>query len=232
MKDILEEYIKLRPKSERKFDQFHAEIKTLLKRVEIILKFQPKNIVFLGDDDCTSLGIALNKKEINITVIDIDSRILNFIQKISEKENLNIKTINYDLRKPLTIKTETDFVFFDPPYTPEGAKLWLIRSLEILLSKGSNLKRKDLNFLKNKFIFMCYGYTDKTFERGWKIQKIITNLGLVIQEKFRKFNKYSGAESINNESDLYILQPTPKIDLKLLDNFRKKEFYEKIYTWE
>ncbi|MFN3605559.1 MAG: bis-aminopropyl spermidine synthase family protein, partial [Leptonema sp. (in: bacteria)] len=125
-----------------------------------------------------------------------------------------------------------DFVFFDPPYTPQAVKLWLISALQIILGKGSNQKRKDLNFLKKKFIFMCYCYTDKALERGLKIQKIITDLGIIIQEKFRKFNKYTGAESINNESDLFVLQPTPKIDLKLIDSLRKKEFKEKIYTWE
>jgi hypothetical protein len=30
---------------------------------------------------------------------------------------------------------------------------------------------------------MCYGYTDRETERGLKIQKIITLLGLIIQEK-------------------------------------------------
>ncbi len=232
MQNLLKKYIIQRLQPERKFDQFYANTETLLKRTELILKFNPQEVVFLGDDDLTSIALILHQKNLKITVIDIDQRILNLIQEISRKENLNIETINYDLRKPLEINLKTNFIFFDPPYTPQALKLWLIRALEILLSKGSNQKRKSVNFLKDKFIFMCYGYTDKSTERGLKVQEIITSLGLVIQEKFRKFNKYTGAESINNESDLYVLQPTPKIDLKLIDSFRKKEFKEKIYTWE
>ncbi len=232
MKNLIKQYLSLRPQPERNFDQFYANTATLLKRVELILKFNPQEMVFLGDDDLTSIVLSLNNKKIKISVIDIDQRILNLIQEISRKENLNIETINYDLRKPLELNLKTNFIFFDPPYTPQALKLWLIRALEILVGKGSNQKRKDLNFLKDRFIFLCYGYTDRASHRGLKIQKIITDLGLIIQEKFRKFNKYTGAESINNESDFYILQPTPKIDLKLIDSFRKKEFKEKIYTRE
>jgi predicted methyltransferase len=79
---------------------------------------------------------------------------------------------------------------------------------------------------------MCYGYTDNSLEKGYKIQKIIDDLGLVIQAKYRKFNKYTGAESINNESDLYILQPAPQIDLSKIDHWRNKKFETKIYTYE
>lgn len=233
MKIPIEKYLNFRPKPERKFDQFLATFETLLKRVDLILKFNKAKILFLGDDDFTSIACSLTNKFEKIVVLDIDKRILEVIDKISKKENLKIETVKYDLREPPPNNLENfDLIFFDPPYTPKAVELWLIRALEISLGKGSNKKRKDINFLKNKFIFMCYGYTDKAPERGLRVQKIINDLGLVTQEKFRKFNKYTGAESINNESDLYILQPTPKIDLKLIDSFRKKEFKEKIYTLE
>lgn len=233
MKILIEKYLNFRPKPERKFDQFLATSETLIKRVNLILKFNKNKILFLGDDDFTSIACALTKQFEKIVVLDIDERILETISKISQKENLKIETVKYDLREQLLNDLENfDLIFFDPPYTPKAVELWLIRALEISLGKGSNKKRKDINFLKNKFYLMCYGYTDKAFERGLKIQKIITDFGLIIQEKFRKFNKYTGAESIQNESDLYILQPTEKIDLKLIDSFRKKEFKEKIYTWE
>ncbi len=71
---------------------------------------------------------------------------------------------------------------------------------------------------------MCYGYTDRETERGLKIQKIITLLGLIIQEKIRDFNHYYGAESIGSKSDLYVLQPTPKVNIRKIDIARSR-FY-------
>lgn len=241
LKEILKKYE--RPKPKRKFDQFYATEETIKERVKLLSNYfdlyKIESIIFLGDDDLTSVFLGLNSTIKKILVLDIDDEILNLIESISKEKKLDIEILKYDLRDPLNIIYDkikkispVNLIFFDPPYTPNAVKLWLIRALQILLGKGSDKKRKSLNFLKNKFIFMCYGYTDKSPERGIKIQKIISELGLIIQEKFRKFNKYTGAESINNESDLYILQPTPLIDLVLIDSLKSKKFEEKIYTWE
>lgn len=241
----LSEFLKKykRPEPKRSFDQFYATEETIKKRIELISDYSNlytiDSIIFLGDDDLTSVFLGLNSIFKKILVLDIDEEILNLIETISKENNLNIKTLKYDLRNPLNIIYEEikkfcspNFIFFDPPYTPNGARIWLIRALEILLGKGRNKKRKSLKFLKNKFIFMCYGYTDKSPERGMKVQKIIDSLGLIIQEKFRKFNKYTGAETINNESDLYVLQPTPFVNLTEIDKLRTQHFKDKIYTWE
>ncbi len=224
-----------RPIPERKFDQFYATSETVLKRVKLLEKFSYlKSIIFLGDDDLTSIALTLNKKFEKIMVIDVDERILNLIKEISLKENLNIETLKWDVLDPLPKEIKNfNLAFFDPPYTPDALYVWLIRSLEIILGKGSNKKRKDINFLKDKFIFLCYGYTGKSLERGLKIQKIITDLGLIIQEKIRDFNQYTGAETIENKSDLYILKPTSLIDLAKIDSLRNKKFENlRIYTWE
>lgn len=235
---IIEKY-KNRPVPERKLDQFYATAETVIKRSNLLLRygeeFKSSKIIFLGDDDLTSIALALTKKFDEIIVLDIDERILSFINEVVEKEKLNVKTFKHNICNPLPknlLKTQTNFIFFDPPYTPSAVKIWLIRALEILLGSGSNQKRKNAELLKNKFIFMCYGYTDKSLERGLKIQKLISDIGLITQEKFRKFNKYTGAETINNESDFYVLQPTPLVKLEIIDRFKNKNFEEKIYTWQ
>lgn len=234
---ILEKANKIRPKPKREYDQFFATKATIVKRVKILSKFNKKRLLFLGDSDLTSISLAYYFKKINrqadIVVLDIDKDLIDLIEKIKTEENLNIKTINQDIRDVIDKDlVNFDLAFFDPPYTPNGVRIWLIRALQALLGRGSNKKRKKVEFLKKKFILMCYGYTDNSLEKGYKIQKIISDLGLVIQAKYRKFNKYTGAESINNESDLYILQPAPQIDLSKIDHWRNKKFETKIYTYE
>jgi len=227
--EIISKYKKQRPQPERNFDQFFCTEETAIKRANLINslpQIENKNLLFLGDDDLTSIAFCLSFKAKKIMVVDIDKRILNFIKIVAEKENLPIEIYEHDLRNPLP-KNEFknyDVVFFDPPYTPEAVNTFLLRAIEASLGSGSNFKRKKPEFLSQKFYLMSYGYTERETEKGLKIQEIITSLGLIIQEKFRSFNRYYGAESIGSKSDLYILQPTPRVNLKKLDSFRS-QFY-------
>lgn len=223
LKEILKNY--QRPKPKREFDQFYATEETLIKRALLIKKFYKKvngEILFLGDDDLTSIATSLILNSPPIAVVDIDKEILDLIDKISKDYNFNIQTIQYDLRNPLPKNKFYNFnlIFFDPPYTPLGIFVWLNRALEASMGKGRNKKRKSPDFLKNKYYFLCYSYGERSLERGLEIQRIITQLGLIIETKLKNFNKYYNARP----SDLYILKPTPKIDLRKID-MKRKAFY-------
>jgi N4-bis(aminopropyl)spermidine synthase len=228
LKEFLEKYKNLRPEPKREYDQFFATEETLISRVAILENFMDRNkeILFLGDDDLTSLALAIFHSDVKLFVVDIDKDILNFINFITEKEKFNIETYYHDLRNPLPKDKFKKFnlIFTDPPYTPSALELWLTRCLEASLGSGTNKKRKKPEVLSSKYYFVCYGYTNRETERGLKIQEIITKMGLVIQEKIRDFNNYYGAESLGSKSDLYLLQPTPKINLRKIDIERTK-FY-------
>jgi N4-bis(aminopropyl)spermidine synthase len=228
LKEFLEKYKNLRPKPKREYDQFFATEETLIRRASILENFidQNKEILFLGDGDLNSLALSIFYSNVKIFVVDIDKDILNFINFVAEKEKFNIETYHHDLRNPLPKDKFKKFnlIFTDPPYTPSALELWLTRCIEASLGSGTNKKRKKPEVLSSKYYFVCYGYTNKETERGLKIQEIITKMGLVIQEKIRDFNNYYGAESLGSKSDLYLLQPTPKINLREIDIERTK-FY-------
>jgi predicted methyltransferase len=227
--NVFNKYKNKRPKPDRNLDQFYATEETILKRAILLgnlSDISQKKLIFLGDDDLTSVAFALLFKAEEIMVVDIDKRILKLINMISQKEKLQIKTFEHDLKNPLP-KSEFkryDIAFFDPPYTPYAINTWLIRAIEATLTAGPDYKKKKPEVLSRKKYIMCYGYTDRETERGLKIQTIITSLGLIIQEKIRDFNHYYGAESIGNKSDLYVLQPTPKVNIKKID-IARSQFY-------
>ena len=183
---IIIRYKDQRPRPERNFDQFYCTEETAEKRANLIAnlpEIENKNLLFLGDDDLTSIAFCLSFKAKKVMVVDIDKRILNFIKMIAEKETLPIETYEHDLRNPLP-KNEFknyDIVFFDPPYTPEAVNTFLLRAMEASLGSGSNFKRKKPEFLSQKFYLMSYGYTQRESEKGLKVQEIITSLGLIIQ---------------------------------------------------
>ncbi len=226
---LFSKYREDRPKPNRNFDQFFATEETVLRRAVLlgsIPDISQRQLLFLGDNDLVSLAFCLLFKAGRVTVVDIDNRILRFIETVSQKEGLPIETFEHDLRKPLP-KSEFkryDIAFFDPPYTPEALNTWLIRAIESMITGGPDRKKKKLEVLSHKYYVLCYGYTDRETERGLKVQQVLTSLGLVIQEKIRDFNRYYGAKLIGSKSDLFVLQPTPKVNIRKLD-IARSQFY-------
>jgi len=192
-----------RPTPIRDFDQFLATDQTVTKRACYLLdqgELVHTKVLFLGDDDHTSLAVASVAIESNVTVLDIDERILNSISDMSKSHQYGIETIRHDLRKPLPkdLLDSFDVVFTDPPYTPSGITLFINQGL-------SALKKQSTSRL-----YFCYGTSDRARERELAIQSIITEHGLLIHEKLFHFNAYTGAESIGGSSSLVVCKLTPQ----------------------
>lgn len=210
---LLEKYSHLRPSAERKYDQFTATLETTAKRANLLNFFgdiKDKRILFLGDDDFTSVATASFKEAEEITVLDIDPRVLGGIEKISNEQRLNIQTIIYDARVPLpsSLVNRFDVVFTDPPYTTEGIKLFVSRGVEALDLKNQAAR-----------IYVCYGNSDRSKERFLPIYNLLTDSGLMIRWIFDKFNRYQGAESIGSASSLFILEVTSKTKPLITGNY-------------
>jgi predicted methyltransferase len=214
------QFAKLRPQPERQYDQFFAYPSTTIKRAIKLYAhgdLTNRRLVFLGDDDLTSTAVALTNQAAQITVFEIDPKIIATIQQIAEKNRLNIQIHQHDLRQPITdrkLLQHFDVVFTDPPYTPGGISLFLNRSIELLSPKLSSR------------IYLCYGNSERARERELEIQKIINQSGLLINTKLSNFNHYMGAESIGSVSSLYLCDWTPKTAATAAHHTNK------IYTYE
>lgn len=199
---LLNNYQKDRPKPNRDLDQFTATSSTTAKRAAKLANnwdINGKNIAFLGDDDLTSVAVALAGKPQKITVFEIDERLISLINQISSENNLSIEVVKQDLVQNIDQRylNQFDVVFTDPPYTPAGISLFLNQAIRLI--KKSLLSR----------IYLCYGNSDRAREREIEIQKIILESGLIITSKVHHFNRYFGAESIGSSSSLYLLDWTP-----------------------
>ncbi len=216
---ILNKYQKYAAKPNRKLDQFLAKPQTAAKRASLmnfLNDIESKKILFLGDDDFTSIATsAINKPE-EVVVLDIDEKILHPIKNISNLEKLNIETSKYDAKFPLSDKLAKKFdtVFTDPPYTPKGFNLFLSRGIDAL-----NLSNKSAR------IYICFGNSDRARERFLPIYDILQKSGLMIRFIFDKFNVYQGADSIGNTSSLFVCDITPKTKSLL-----KGKINDDIYT--
>jgi len=221
-KDIVKLFQSVRKKQplpKREYDQFTATTETTARRASLLSFFgdvKEKKLLFLGDDDFTSVATASLKEAEKIVAVDIDERILGEIQGLSNNHGFEIETVKYDARKklPKELIGVFDVVFTDPPYTPEGFNLFISRAIEALDPNNKAAR-----------VYACYGNSDGAKERFLPIYEVLTNSGLMMRWVFDKFNKYQGAESIGSSSSLFVTEITSRIKSTI-----KGDYDKPIYT--
>lgn len=208
----------LRPTAMPQLDQAHATPKTSLRRALYMQEegdLGGRDVLFLGDDDLTSVAAGLLKVARRISVVDIDERLLKVIEEISTENGLGIETVCHDLRNPLTegLRGAFDIVATDPPYTVPGVEVFLSRGIEALRS------------LKMSTVYLSFA--DKPPLEMLGVHRAITGMGFFVRELIPRFNEYVGAEMFANITSMMRLSTTEDAEPAV------KEAYEgAMYTGE
>jgi predicted methyltransferase/ribosomal protein S18 acetylase RimI-like enzyme len=214
----LTSYLSTRPKPLPWIDQAHGTPQTALLRALFMLEeddVEGRRILFLGDDDCTSIAVAMLQAAVELTVVDVDSRLLNTIRTIADEANLSIACVEHDVRKPLPSKLlrKYDVVFTDPPYTLPGVALFVSRGITALQPR------------KGASIYLAFAHQPPS--KMLILQKALNAMGLAVAEQIPRFNRYEGAEMFANTTFLMHLETTAKTQPLLVDAFDGK-----LYTGE
>lgn len=178
------------------FDQRPVTLKTTIERVKYFLKrndIYNKNIVFLGDDDLTSVALALTGVTCKITVLDIDERLIKFINDISKLYNLNITAHVFNALGgvPKYLKHQFDCLVTDP--TPEAIPFTIFMNDAIDL-----LKKQDSIIYTSIY--------SSAMEETLELQKIITKMNLYITEIIPKFTEYQAIYELYKPIDLEFIR--------------------------
>lgn len=218
LKEQLELKLARRPKPLPEIDQTHGTPETALLRALIMLEkgdLEGRNVLFLGDDDFTSIAVGLIKAARGVSVVDIDSRVLNAIEESAENEGFDYSCIQHDLRDPLpeVLLNRYDVVFTDPPYTLNGLTLFLSRAV-------TSLRRG-----RGAVIYLAFAHQPP--RRMLMAQKIINTMGLILTERHLRFNHYEGAEILANTTSLMRLETTDQSTPLVVGRFDGK-----LYTGE
>ncbi|NHJ00789.1 MAG: adenosylmethionine decarboxylase [Candidatus Heimdallarchaeota archaeon] len=215
------DFLKRRPPPEYKYDQSRSLPETVIKRSLVMLKngdVEGKKIVLLGDDDGVSLALAYLECAKEILVIDIDIRILDFIESFASEFDRKkiLKTQLWDIRSNFPQKWMNRFDVFetDPPYTVSGFKLFIDRAHSLLKIPGYG--RGYISF------------SSKSPQESWVCQQHLLSTGFSIEQFISDFNYYMGATILGNSSNLYIINSNP---IKMLRKERKSEI-NAIYTFD
>ena len=187
-------------------DQSHCTVDTKLRRVLALLEADAlagKRIVLLGDDDLTSVALKLVAEALGprlaiggLVVLDVDLALLGFLDGALAGAPFPVECAEHDLRAPLPgrLRGAADTVFTDPPYTAEGARLFLSRGVE---AAGSGPGRD---------IFLALGQRRPL--ETLALQREIAAMGLVVRRLARNFNEYLGAGVLGGVSHLLHLGTT------------------------
>lgn len=156
--------------------QSYDTFDTLKRRFKTMAHFddiKDKSVIFLGDDELYSVFYALNSEAKRIVVVDIDERILDYIQKINKQYNLNIETYKYDLLEffPDELCSQFD-VFFASGLKDMGGILSFICTGLIALQE----RKKATGY----FIYYEYNQTNSETSYEYQLQEYLIKMNCYI----------------------------------------------------
>jgi predicted methyltransferase len=189
-----------RPSPKRELDQVYVTPETAARRAELLVRSgdHQRGLVFLGDDDLTSVAVQLEGAARRVTVLDTDPDVLRIVSGAAADHGWEIEAVHHDLREPIpkSMKGRFGAVFTDPPYALEGFSLFVSRAIEMMKPDGR--------------FYVCFGFSRRASERGLQKQRALGEAGLVVEAVFEDFNAYEGAEAIGSRSSLWRCAMTPE----------------------
>jgi len=200
-----------RPPVDWTLDQSHATAATALRRALLLHQngdLSGRRIIFLGDDDVTSLasalllrtaqgdGAAQDPGSQGITVLEYDRRLVELLRSAAGTIGVPFRAETFDLLwdLPHWARAAHDVAVCDPPYTVLGLRLFVSRAIEALESKPG------------KRIYLCY--PRKSPAEALAVQQWLAECGLLVREVIPGFNRYHGASILANQSDMIVLETT------------------------
>ncbi len=217
--EILSKYREIarnRPETCEMYDQGFLGAEDVLRRVEFMYErgdLLNTRIFAVGDDDLFSIASTLTGLPEKVNVIDIDDRLIDFINSVAEEYSLPVEAEVCDAQEELPEKFRKKYDVFvtDPVETIPGLKLFLSRGVSALKGKG------------------CSGYfgittLEASRVKWYEIQRIIHEMGFVITDLRRRFSVYPEEEKnfFRYQEKLPIVQ---KLKAKIDHNFYTSSLY-------
>jgi N4-bis(aminopropyl)spermidine synthase len=204
------------PPARSELDQCHCTPETKLRRVLALHEADAlvgRRVLFLGDDDLTSLAIERVVRRLGSTasiaslaVVDLDRAVVEHVSRALVDAPFPSLCVELDLREPLplSLRGAFDTVVTDPPYTVAGADLFLTRAAEALDASGGD-------------VFFSFG--SRRPGVALLVQRRIVEQGFAIVRLQRDFNEYVGAGVLGGTSSLYHLSAASNLGRVAADRY-------------
>ena len=180
-----------KPKPTLLFDQRPVTLETSLKRVAYLMSrndVYKKDIVFLGDDDLTSICLAMANNNCKITVLDADERLIDYINQVALKYNLNVDAFVLNVMNIIPDKWHGKFDVLMTDPTPQKIPFTVFTNAAI-------------DLLKENGVLYTSIYSS-AMSKNMDLQRIITNMNLYITEMIPAFTHYQYIYELYSEEDI------------------------------
>jgi predicted methyltransferase len=167
-------------------DQCPATPSTVMRRLTLLGR-RSSDILLLGDDDLLSLVLALTGARNRIAAVDLDDRLLRFIESYSKR--YSIEVLRHDLRfgLPRAHKRCFDEVFTDPPYTLAGQLLFVHRAMGALRS------------MPGVSLFVCASREYLTVQELSAVRSFLSRGGFELEATYPDFNCYRAPPDVRED---------------------------------
>ena len=157
-----------------------------------------KSLVLIGDDDLFSLAAALTGLPTKVTVLEIDDRLVKFINRVAKDRGLPVQAFNMDLQKvpPKEYIGAFDVFVGDPVETYLGLKMFL--------SRGAILLRPEAG------VAGYFGITtvESSVTKYHHITRLLTDMHWTVTDVRRLFTDYPCTDT--DTEDIQMLQMIEK----------------------
>ncbi len=177
-----------RPLPVGEFDQGFVRPQDTMRRMIFMYQrgdIEDQEIFILGDDDLLSIAIGLTGLAKRVTVVEIDKRLVSFIEEFSQKHTNNLITVQqYNVLEPLPESEQGRYqvCVTDPVETHNGFKLFVTRCLSTLQGEGSAA-------------YIGLTHLEASLKKWHKYQRMLNGAGLAITDIIRDFAYYPEEEN-------------------------------------
>ncbi|HEY8394370.1 MAG TPA: bis-aminopropyl spermidine synthase family protein, partial [Thermaerobacter sp.] len=178
-----EQIARQRPEAVPEFDQGYVTTEVTVLRVALMAQrgdLAGRDLLLLGDDDLTSLAAALSGLPRRIHVLEVDERLVNFINDTARQRGWDhVRAERYDARDalPEELRGRFDVFFTDPVETVPGLLLFLSRCAEALRGPGAAG-------------YFGLSHLESSKAKWRRIQQAILDMGFAITDGLPDFQEY------------------------------------------
>ena len=154
------------PRARHALDHVAATPETVLRRALLLgarFWLPGSQLLCVGDHDLTSLAVELVHPETDVTVVDVDERILAYIDAQDARPR-RADPLGRPAPGPAPVGARpADLALTDPPYTPEGVGLFVARA-----RRGAARPRAGR-------VLLAYGASERTPMLALKVQNSLSD---------------------------------------------------------
>lgn len=150
-----------RPTSDESLEQFYMQSISLAQQAATLGKlFAGRSLLFLGDDDHVSIVTAAFS-DIEVTVIELDSRIVANLEQWARELHLrSFRVIQADLRDEIDLGCQCDAFYANPPFSSKneghGLRYWISRAIDFCVPRCEGIvampSNDDLDWVNRNWL--------------------------------------------------------------------------------